>query len=69
MMNNCIVRADHYPDGCIIPLGFTDQYGKTVYIDRVLEIKRESPYKLVYRCKTKDKEIILLYQGSKWIVK
>ena len=67
-VNNYIVRADHYPDGSIIPLGYTNRKGETVYIDRVIKIKKESTKTIIYRCKVKNKIINLIFQDLKWII-
>lgn len=67
-MNDCIVRADHYPNGLIIPLGFTDKRGKSIYIDRVIDIQRDSSRRIIYCCKVKEKIIHLIYNNSKWVI-
>lgn len=68
MKNSYIVRADHYPDGCIIPLGVTDSSGKTMYIDRVIDINTDNSKRIKYLCKTKEKMFVLTYVNSKWAI-
>ena len=65
MNKRIIVRADHYPDGYIMPLGFTDSSGKTIYIDRVLDINIDNS-RIMYRCISKEKEYNLFYSNCKW---
>lgn len=36
------VRADHLPDGRIVPLKFKNEEGETVQIDRIVDV-REAP--------------------------
>ena len=68
MYNDFIVRADHYPNGQIIPIGITNPSGDTTYIDRVISIKKESTHRIIFRCRFKDKEFKLLLDNYKWIM-
>lgn len=41
MKERFIVRLDFYPNGDILPLGFTDMRGHTTYVDEIVDKKIE----------------------------
>lgn len=65
------VRADHLPDGRIVPLMFRAEDGDAVRVDRVLDV-REAPSLKVggqgtrYTCRVGDKQIYLFHDTGKW---
>lgn len=69
-MNEYIVRADFYPDGSIIPLGFTNKQGETIYIGRVIKttILSNNPYSIRYECDVDGKRREIDLRGNKWIL-
>ena len=70
MNNHYIVRADYYPDGNIIPLGFTDVSGTTFYIDQICSVEKEvgKNGQILYKflCVSKKRKLILLLKNNKW---
>lgn len=67
------VRADHMPDGRVIPLMFREEDGPTLRIDRVLDI-REAPAMKVggqgirYTCRVGEKQLFLFNDQGRWFV-
>jgi len=66
MEQSYIVRADHYPDEKIVPLGITNSHGETTYIDRVVESIKLDSCTYFFRCKSKDIYINITYHDFKW---
>lgn len=66
MESSYIVRADHYPNGEIIPLGITNLHGETLYIDRVIENKKVDSCTYFFHCKSKEKDFFMTYHNNKW---
>lgn len=64
-----IVRADFYPNGEIIPLGITDCYGNSIFVNRVIETIRTKENNIRFKCSVSgDRVFFLFFVKSKWIV-
>ena len=65
-----VVRADFYSNGEIVPLGITDSWGKTKYINRVLKTERRTGAKggIAYQfvCEINEEKIILFFRNGQW---
>lgn len=69
------VRADHLPDGRLVPLLFRDEDGggETVRIDKVLDVRQAPSLKMGgqgtrYTCRVGEKEIYLFHDRDKWFL-
>ncbi|HIT01154.1 MAG TPA: hypothetical protein IAA59_13080 [Candidatus Faecaligallichristensenella faecipullorum] len=67
------VRADHFPDGRILPLMFRVEDGETVRIDRILEVREAPSLKMGgqgtrYTCRVGARELYLFHDRDKWFV-
>ena len=67
------VRADHFPDGRILPLMFRVEDGETVRIDRILEVREAPSLKMGgqgtrYTCRVGARELYLVHDRDKWFV-
>lgn len=67
MSQQYIVRADFYPDGTIIPLGITDEYGKTTFIQKIKKTIRISSTEYKIECIANGKNVILLLKNNSWV--
>ncbi len=66
MTKKHIVRADFYPNGQIIPLGVTDDSGKTSYVNKVLSINYKNTGEEIIRCIIKNRKHTLVLKNNKW---
>ena len=66
MYKNYIVRADFYPTGRIIPLGFTDSFGETLYVKKIISINYKSSGEEIIRCIIKNKKHTVIFKNNKW---
>lgn len=67
------VRADHLPDGRIVPLMFKDEKGEIVRIDRILDVCEAPALKkggqgTRYTCRIGAHELNLFHDRDKWFV-
>ena len=67
------VRADHLPDGRIVPLMFKDEKGEIVRIDRIMVVCEAPALKkgvqgTRYTCRIGDHELYLFHVRDKWFV-
>lgn len=67
------VRADHLPDGRIVPLKFKSENGDTVLIDRIEDVREAPALKkggqgTRYTCRTGNHELYLFHDRDKWFV-
>ena len=67
------VRADHLPDGRIIPLMFRGATGEIVRIDRIVDVREAPSLKMGgqgtrYTCRIGEKEIYLFHDRNVWFV-
>ena len=64
-----IVRADFYPNGEIIPLGITDCYGNSMFVNRVIETTRIKENNIRFKCSVSGGGVCFLsFVKNKWIV-
>lgn len=63
--HNLIVRVDFYPNGEMIPLGFTDKNGESHYVEKIVKI---SYYvnKTVFTCIFSGMNILLVCRDGVW---
>ena len=64
-----IVRADFYPNGYILPLGITDNSGRSIYINKITKMKKRistSGDEYVFYCESKDKSFVLRFKNFLW---
>ncbi len=66
------VRADHLENGDIIPLGYIDQHGKTIRVDRVLLSRNgesiDNNISTSFFCRTGKTIVFLTYTNSGWFL-
>lgn len=67
------VRADHEPDGRVIPLMFRAEDGPAVRIDRILDVREAPSLKLGgqgtrYTCRIGERQIYLFHDRAQWFV-
>lgn len=67
------VRADHLPDGRILPLMFRSEDGDAVRIDRILDVREAPSLKkggqgTRYTCRIGAHEIYLFHDRDRWFV-
>lgn len=67
------VRADHLPDGRIMPLMFRSDDGDAVRIDRILDVREAPSLKMGgqgtrYTCRAGEHEIYLFHDRDRWFV-
>ena len=67
------VRADHLPDGRVLPLMFRAEDGDVVRIDRILDVREAPSIKMGgqgtrYTCRVGDKEIYLFNDRDRWFM-
>lgn len=67
------VRADHLPDGRIVPLKFKNEEGETVQIDRIVDVREAPALKkggqgTRYTCRIGNHELYLFHDRDKWFV-
>ena len=67
-MTKYIVRADFYPSGEIRPLGITDGYGDTVFIQKSKEAFSNSDGTKGFQCLTNKGQFFLIFKNGKWDV-
>lgn len=64
-----IVRADFYPNGEIIPLGITDCYGNSMFVNRVIETTRIKENNIRFKCSVSGGRVFFLsFVESKWAI-
>lgn len=66
MYEKHIVRADFYPNGQIIPLGFTDDSGKTFYVNRILSVSYKKTGEEIVRCIISNRKHTFVLKNNKW---
>ena len=67
------VRADHLPDGRVLPLMFRGEDGDAVRIDRILDVREAPSLKkggqgMRYTCRVGVHEIYLFHDRDRWFV-
>ena len=67
------VRADHLPDGRVLPLMFRGKDGDAVRIDRILDVREAPSLKkggqgMRYTCRVGEHEIYLFHDRDRWFV-
>lgn len=67
------VRADHLPDGRIVPLKFKSENGETILIDRIEDVREAPALKkggqgTRYTCRAGNHELYLFHDRDKWFV-
>lgn len=67
------VRADHLPDGRVIPLMFRSEDGDAVLIDRILDVREAPSLKMGgqgtrYTCRVGEREIYLFHDRDRWFM-
>ncbi|HIS92454.1 MAG TPA: hypothetical protein IAA84_05485 [Candidatus Alectryocaccomicrobium excrementavium] len=67
------VRADHLPDGRIVPLMFRAGEDETVRIDRILDVREAPSLKMGgqgtrYTCRVAGQEIYLFHDRDRWFL-
>lgn len=67
------VRADHLPDGRVMPLMFRSDDGDAVRIDRILDVREAPSLKMGgqgtrYTCRVGEHEIYLFHDRDRWFV-
>lgn len=67
------VRADHLPDGRILPLMFRAEDGEAVRIDRILDVREAPSLKLGgqgmrYTCRIGERVIYLFHDRNQWFM-
>ena len=66
MKDDYIVRADFYPNGEVIPLGITDNYGRSFYVTRIIQIQRIGINEIAIECIIDSKHYILSLKNNIW---
>lgn len=67
MNENYIVRVDFYPNGDIIPLGITDKFGETHYVNSIKRITHNNENEYLVECLIEESEFILKLKNNEWI--
>ena len=67
------VRADHYPDGKILPIKFRETEGEAYVIDQILDIRPAPSLKaggqgIRYTCRVGEKQIYLFHDREVWFM-
>lgn len=68
MEKEYIVRVDFYPNDKILPLGFTEVGGETIYIQKAIENKSISFDHHEFICFTEKGQYKLILKKNKWSV-
>lgn len=66
MSNKYIVRADFYPDGSVVPLGLTNEQGKTLYVKRINKISVVGMDEYEFDCIADETNFVLFLKDNKW---
>ena len=67
------VRADHLPDGRVVPLMFREENGEKTVIDRVLDARPAPALKaggqgMRYTCRVRGRCLYLFCDRDRWFV-
>lgn len=63
-----IIRADFYPNGEVVPLGLTDKYGNSLYVQKAKRIKKGGDKDCCFECLANGERFLLTFRGDKWEV-